>query len=556
MIKSNTLYTFFITFFHSVCSSSNLVLQSQWIKSNCQGPPTNMILFKLKDTNAVYPSENNETWPPLFQFFTNDDPLTVCGYGKVDPIQCCRSSLNITESIYQSALASYLVDNIDSGGFLSSSVGTKYCQINSSDSNSLFGYEGILIQNGLCFNSIKCFNNSIEIYSDKDCQQRMFEKYSFESIPKAIQNSSIGNVILESFQIKQATTSIKWIDNVPDSLLIPDVYQLTGILHLIMLILSCIGLSIPVLFHSYRFYHCGTSKELFYLIPYASIFIYGITYFVYAFTVFDDSKVLESLYIQIFFSTQALGTLCLSIHSTFILFEVYNPSILYRYIGYIALFMIHFILKGSSYIEFWYQMNATHSSTPFGPFSVTVLDFIRLYWRPLRHIWLGIFFIYNFLPLIILLYSIITRKSGSLIQRFLKLMEIDYTLFLLLAIYILNLTLFTLSKLYIYIFVNALGQDRWVYLLLSSEVFIISIHCIIQCLFINHLNTINQNKRLFLSFMNDRNGNDNLADAVHSANYSMNFMMNQSSVMVHQEPNTAGYSDLGNSQIEGDTMTE
>ncbi|KAI8893512.1 hypothetical protein BC833DRAFT_569145 [Globomyces pollinis-pini] len=488
-----------ILFILKLVYTSDIVLQNQWLFGNCEGPPTNMILFKLLDPYAIDASENNETWPEMFTYFALDDSIGSCGmiYDQVNAIECCRSSLNLTQTVYQSVTSSYINSSLEDA-MLTVSNGGVYCQLNATSSNSLFGYDGMFILLKTCSNGIQCFPNEIKIYDSNNCSGVVLESFEVTDETRAIESQTIGIVNINSYTIIAATGKTLWMNYFPQALLIPKLDEVTGIIHLSLLICSLIGLGSTVAWYSLQCFKKGTRREAFNLLPYLFILAYAVNYTIYVFTVFDEYDMeVQDQYEATFMMLEAIGTFLLSVNTTNLILTVYPIGKFQRIMAYMLITTIHIILRGSAYFEYWYPSKSNPIIT------ASFLKFMKMYWRPLRHIWIGFILVFNFLPMLILLHSKLKTKTGSILTRFFRLLENDHTFSILLQIYLVNIMIFSISKILMNSYRIILRNDRIVYIFLSTEMLIVTIHSIIYCLFLKHLKTILENRQLFLTIQED-----------------------------------------------------
>ncbi|KAI8900166.1 hypothetical protein BC833DRAFT_305961 [Globomyces pollinis-pini] len=255
----NSMLTIMLVFRAYLAES---VILSEWSKTDCEGPPTSMVVFELSDPTAESASDNNETWPYTYDFFRFENPIdNPCyyygqGYFTInDGELCCASSLQLEETVVQSANYVYLdVDNISNS--LPISIGNShYCQFTNSvlDLDSLMGYQSVYVLQGQCFHGIYCTNDSFSIYEFENCTD-LIETYSISDVLETY-DTSIGIIDGVRVLVEKGTRRFVWTTYIPDRLLLPSASNLLSVLHITMLCIGLVGFMTSCVFFGVRYHH-------------------------------------------------------------------------------------------------------------------------------------------------------------------------------------------------------------------------------------------------------------------------------------------------------------
>ncbi|KAJ2989425.1 hypothetical protein HDV02_005009, partial [Globomyces sp. JEL0801] len=245
------------------------VILSEWSKTDCEGPPTSMVVFELSDPTAESASDNNETWPYTYDFFRNENPIDFpCyyygqGYFTINDRElCCASSLQVGETVVQSANYVYLdVDDISNS--LPISIGNShYCQFTNSvlDPDSLMGYQSVYVLQGQCFHGIYCTNDSFSIYEFENCTE-LIETYSISDVLETY-DTSVGQVDCKTIGSLIGVRKFVWTAYIPNYLMLPSATNALSVLHITMHIAALLGSILCCCFFGMRYQHRKLNIDL------------------------------------------------------------------------------------------------------------------------------------------------------------------------------------------------------------------------------------------------------------------------------------------------------
>ncbi|KAI8893743.1 hypothetical protein BC833DRAFT_607348, partial [Globomyces pollinis-pini] len=228
------IFTFKIT-------NAQIVFQSTWKYTECQGLPITMQIF-------------NETNPT--QIYTDVNELIVLPVCASDPIPmdtgCCISTLTNAYT-YQSFTFQYIDEN-NRIIFPKSALNGLYCHLEYEIDGF---YPNYLLASSQCVEKLTCSKEGmLSIYADDECQDAL---ESYELIDKPIEfiNSSIGIINASLYRIDNTNElfDIQWTAYHPGTILVPNFQSPMEIIALICTIFS-------TLTSAYSIYHYGSHYQL------------------------------------------------------------------------------------------------------------------------------------------------------------------------------------------------------------------------------------------------------------------------------------------------------
>ncbi|KAJ3272446.1 hypothetical protein HDV01_005515 [Terramyces sp. JEL0728] len=315
------------------------VFQTGWLSSSCIGVPDTMIVF-------------NETVPTDIYVETSMyNPIPYCGLDLYDvDIGCCLSSLNqLNASDYLGVSRNYLSEFSITQSIPKEAVGGKYCYIHSMDSNSLFGYQEMLIRDsGKCVeNQFICYADRIEIYNQDGCSG-LVENYSISSESSAMNSLSVGNISISILEIEHGEMSIVWTAYYPGMLLIPNYSEKLEIVNLVFAILTILAIT-WLLYSTVQKYIKRKKRSDIWLISCAVMVLLQLVCNVYyQNTIFENDNLLNLVYFIL--SLTNLGSLMFSITNLQLLFSIFRVVSLYvKTISISIWVLLHFGLFGATY---------------------------------------------------------------------------------------------------------------------------------------------------------------------------------------------------------------
>ncbi|KAI8900334.1 hypothetical protein BC833DRAFT_618633 [Globomyces pollinis-pini] len=448
-----------------------MIFQSSWAVGNCAGAPTTMYVF-----NQSSPS-------PMFSFVTKEYKLPTCGNNPKPKLSgCCYSSLNNTDSVYQSTTHQEIDASLDPNQLTIAPLNANrigYCHVTSSISNNSWGYsEAYYKSDGRCHESrIKCLlTGQLQVFPKAGCNG---EPVEIELGLSKIQHQLplLGNISVHMVTINGAQQTFDWVAYTPSSLLVPDQSVFLEKIENSCFILAGLGSILIIVYLSYKFITRKTEYMFWLLMSQLLWAIYILVDFIYYNVLFSSTSTLK--YISQMKNTLfGLATLTTILNTTtFLLAFLRVKNGRYKILLYVLVFCCHILLCGGKYLDFYRLQNGVGS-------------FVQK-WQYLSPFWVLVMFIYNTLPAFYVTISImkVGIKEYSSINLLIDLHRQHKVFSILVLTQFLNsVGYFTLAI--FQNFTEYLGDDRS-FLAINAPIDLsFVIHSIVNCLFIENVRTV------------------------------------------------------------------
>ncbi|KAI8895344.1 hypothetical protein BC833DRAFT_601596 [Globomyces pollinis-pini] len=468
---------------------SSLVVESHWNLDNCVGVPANIYLFNVVDIYAYETTQYNETWPEFYQMAVYSTPLDWCGLIQdgVKPNECCRNSLDLTQSVYQSSIFGYLEEYRVEDFVTKSSIAASYCHFKALSNDSLSGYSEIYINDQTCANHISCNGSEFQVYESSDCSGDIVEKYSIDKLETQIYSFTLGDILYRKYQLDVGAAKVKWVSYLPGGNLVPDLKTFSGITEAILMGLTIFGDIVLILNSIYEFKKIRTIEKLMALMTQVLFLIYIILRMIYDFTIYDTMDAIYQMFL-----TNSISSICFSVGSFMLAIIPINIVIKvfgyqkWCYLIYLGLFLIHVALRGTSYLIYWYLV-----------YDIRYVDgfytFFETYWLPLSPIWTILVILITYFPIILLLKNVLLKTKGKVqnlrkqIKQFLKK---ETKMVRILYISLLNMLMYITITIVHQYYKLSLGSDRMVLLIRTLPTIHLTIHCLLILIMLNNIKII------------------------------------------------------------------
>ncbi|KAI8900164.1 hypothetical protein BC833DRAFT_582857 [Globomyces pollinis-pini] len=472
------------------------VILSEWSKTDCEGPPTSMVVFELSDPAAEYASDNNETWPYTYDFFRNENPIDFpCyyysqGYFTIEEKEiCCASSMQLEKTVVQSASYIYL-DTEDMSNSLPVTIKNRhYCHLSNAmlDSERLFGYQSSYVLKGQCSNGILCELESLSIYQQINCTE-LIENHSISNVLTAY-NTSIGEIDIEIVSFESGSRTVGWTTLIPQRLMLPFALKnITSDVNILLNIVALLGSLIACSYFGTRYRNRKMVNDLLLFVNQIIWLNYLVLDLILKLTIMP-TEFSFVLIPAIIYALCNIGQLLGTISTWMLLYQTFikesNRS-LYIPMGYLIIILVHFILTGSDLG--WVLVYFDYDDR---------IYIFLMEWCKLNCYWIILMYIWNILPTALLLQKLLKTKSDKHLpwfDRLWKYLRKDMIFLASIFLYSLNgISYFTMSILYNY-YSKIWGNDRSMWAAYSIQIILIAYHTLIHAVILHRLPYVMQLK--------------------------------------------------------------
>lgn len=154
--------------------------------------------------------------------------IGTCGYSDVESDGCCLSAVDGRSSIMYAFQQN---TTIPETSIPESAVGLSMARIAAEDVTDLFGFYEIYVANGMCSEGIRYSENSLMIYSSRNCSENNARKsYNIRTERQNIQEPILGNVTISKVSIANGSMKQTFLSHVPNDLYFPGFRFSEGVL--------------------------------------------------------------------------------------------------------------------------------------------------------------------------------------------------------------------------------------------------------------------------------------------------------------------------------------
>ncbi|KAJ3322567.1 hypothetical protein HDV06_002944 [Boothiomyces sp. JEL0866] len=374
---------------------SSLVLQSQWLSTECLGAPSVIYVFNPNTTsNSMYPL--NEIG--VCGLFYNPDPT---GIG------CCVVSLDFLDyGNYQGMMQNYLVETLDiSVSFPPTANNYNYCFIQRTDNTTDWSNAWYLEANQ-CIDQMKCYNGMLTVYSDEKCvdSTQELQLYPNSSISTAI--GHLGSVIIELITIHSGANRVIWTSYQPGNYLVPAHKNPIEILGLIGYIVAVVLSVITLIYYFIQYRTKKQFRDLGICIIMMIDLSKVIASIIYVYTVFQDAVPVNS--IKLFLDISSLSFLLCNFLSAYLLIRILGLQYNYlRMAIYLMMSGVWMLMNIPSFLcdYFWIKAYETGLDFYYSSFFDLVEEAVSL-----QNYYIGFIFLVDSLPLLTMFGKILVQK--------------------------------------------------------------------------------------------------------------------------------------------------
>ena len=360
-----------------------------------------MVTFNQSDPSNLEPVMG-ESWPQAYYFFQSWFQ-GICGqsFATVDFKSCCFASLDLTKSFYQSTSHSYYTEK---DAFIRPTVanGATYCQIDSLNPNSLYGYNQVSTLVGMCYEGLNCTSLLLYIHPNRDClNYTSIETFSMPTNSfKSYNSLNVGSFSLKATKYIDGGAKVSWIAYQPLEILVTGTKSTLDRMAIFTMVLTFAILIHACMFILYRYYRNGT---LIGFLNGTGLVVWLIQFSFepgFLFILFSDVRQL-AIYAQFEFALKNLASLYTVLKTAYLIMRIRDFSLIAQHLTYIALTLIHVGLAGMNYLYFWY----------YDLTSVALFTPIYNQWKPFSDYWLAFTIIFEMIPLVYTLrHMLVARK--------------------------------------------------------------------------------------------------------------------------------------------------
>lgn len=470
------------------------MVQSQWSSAICVGPPTSVNVFYVNDTTSTSPQSSTETWPDVYAYFQGQSQ-GVCGLGNSPLSKCCHSSLDISSSVYQSAMyksAANYDSTVIQAAMPISAKGSTYCNYqNVGNSESLYGgLTEIYILAGKCVDGVFCSFDGLStlIYPSGTCTNATGSlSLSLAGSSDAFTSSTttfLGSIEVTTVSISKASITYSWIAFEPGQYAAPNIKQALGVICLLAIIFTFGCLLWTVYFYLDRYLTQRTYLPLAYTVTQALWVIY--TCFMVAYTFGNFKTELSLAVVGAFdFGLLNIASLASVLITTSVLVQVFTNSAFHMYMTFAAIFAIHISLAGSNYIIYFAIASGFDS-----------VYYAYLAWSVTKFYWIIFMLIFNIIPVSYLTYRQIWKRNTNGYNRFRRLLKSDPAFIVILVGTVLNIAVFFTFNILIIYAPQVFRDDATLLSASTITKIAIALHSVMLCLSLDHVGVLQQNPHL------------------------------------------------------------
>ena len=382
-----------------LASRAEIILESSFLQTNCLGPPQVMYAFNISDLTSAEPAQG-EVWPPMYSLISQYFVYGTCGCLFVEPRgSCCYRIVGDALGKYHSG-ASQLIDSVQkaSPGIPKTVNGKQYCYLLPDSTNTgVFGYQSAYyLADGSCVDQVQCLpDGQLVLFSDSECT-KVGESFSLTNQPALLSSNLTGNVLAQLLTVQDASIWFSFVTSTPGRLVTPEFNHPANIMSLLAY-LTCVVLTIGNMVNgTKKFIQRKKNMDAFIVV---NMFLWLLaTIFNFCFWVLTFSDVQT---MGIFSEIRSLSYNLASLTSLYIgslMLQVAVRNFWYRVGIYIVLGVLHLVLAGEYYIDYFTADNYAN---------LAIADFATQ-WYTLYPFWICVMLLFNAIPSV---YTVIMLKA-------------------------------------------------------------------------------------------------------------------------------------------------
>jgi hypothetical protein len=434
------------------------VVVNQWSTSDCEGSPSSITNFNMKNTSASI--RGNESWPFMFQYVTQSYPIGSCTEGftpYIGATRCCVTHLK-SKYIVGRSISYGAVGLSPVGDYMPETAnGVRYCYVQSVN-QILPWYNDLYIRTGDCADGFYCDPAGIlTVYNSgvcNDAESKGSQNVTVTAQPNNFSIAHRGNFTASAVIPSVSTLTIGWKAYILFSDLVPEYRnEPAEFLAIILSGLAFVAIFVTMNFFGRRFLRNMVGMDLLHVVG-QMIWLLALTLnVIYIHCVIPDPQQL-ALLAAFSYGVKNFATLYCSLHSTAIVLGAAAVGKRDRVVCYASLLLLHFGCAGSEYTHYW---------RVFYPDSAYA-GIIFVAWRNLTFLWLIVSEVSIFFPVFFLLYKLLLKKGrGSAegtVWKAVRYMKIDRTFTALVMLSFSFIGMFAMLSIVDSSFIGFYGSER------------------------------------------------------------------------------------------------
>ncbi|KAI8897845.1 hypothetical protein BC833DRAFT_591992 [Globomyces pollinis-pini] len=421
-----------ILFGHQFVLSAR-ILNSQWLNTGyCDSPPNAMYVFDIANIKAKTP-QKGETWSSLYQQFASENPIGTCGaqYEK-STSGCCVNLLTNTNG-WKSGSPTLLNSNDTSyeKSLYEYAIKQTYCNVKPNNGILFNGFVDVFIlADESCIDGYyQCsLNGYFNVFENEGCKGQV-SPYQLTTQPLDLTHLQLGTFTasLKTFSAADGNIKVDWVVYYPLKNQIPfqppnDKFIAWDIWLIVQLSLTVIFFGLGVVFGIIKYRQKPSTYFKILIVSQSLWLALSIENLIAINYVFSskDAAILEAIAYSYLYGISTLS----SVFLTTWLFNSTGKSFMPKWMIYpitISLLICHAVFNGAVYFDFC-RLSYVGQALSFCSSS------FYINWRSLYYYWIPIVFIWDVVPVMMLIWYTIYlhfHKITNPWKRLLKIWELD-----------------------------------------------------------------------------------------------------------------------------------
>jgi hypothetical protein len=377
------------------------VVANYWNTADCEGPPLSITSFNMNDTSALSPV--NEKWPVKFGQVTRlYYPLGSCTEGMVPHIgarSCCITNL---ESDDHWSLSYDTIGASESETIPATTNGVRYCSVKSINTD-LPWYNILYIQTGKCAEGFYCSPlGNLTVYNSGICNDFKSKGYQNLTITPLVTCFFIdgkGNFTVTVISFIDSTLIYGWKAYIPFPELVPEYKtEASEFLAVFFAAIAYFAIVITMNYFGRRYIRNSVNSDLLHALG-QLIWLTALTINIIYIHYKSPDTLQVALMMAFSYGIKNFATFYSAAHNVVTVMEAVAIDRNIQLVCCGSLLILHVGISGSDYTFYWRTMLGESDAF--------------IYWRKISFIWLTISELTIFLPLLLLLYKVMTKKTGG-----------------------------------------------------------------------------------------------------------------------------------------------
>lgn len=471
------------------CAVCVQMIDSQWVSTECVGPPQVMYVFEMVDIEEISPLVHEETWPEAFSnILKYEEVLYMCGvYQDIPNSGCCRIAYPEVDVGYMGIIAEPINLVTRSKSIPLSANGQRYCHVKASDETSLLGFQEMYILNSQCVSGITCNEKWIGLHDTGDCEDsNELVRYTFNTNNV---NTTIGDFSASVGTVKGSLT-VKFSSHFPSSMQYGRLSSPWEIFYLVTCIVCHIMIlyTLKLSFQTYRLKKRRSDLMTFLclLVILIDVEVIALNFYLR----FADLNAYSEFW-QFAALVDAVTTFFLVFHTAGVIIQSFGLSTVSARLLYLAIILTHTAFNGGVYIAYYYSM------------AIEPYYSIYLAWYGVGGpLWYVCMICFDATPIVYLVFSLIRSNARAgqkpLLEEIYRVVRRDTQIIWFILLNLAVTILYVWSQLAMLNFPIIFGQDINVMANSSFQMLLLTVHGVSQCLALEYVRKIWKHKAAFL----------------------------------------------------------